>query len=225
MAADQIPPTSRTAYGILHNPKKAHLHQEVRRVKRLPRNASKTFWFNALYQKEDSSMCQISEEDSESKKHGCYLAQLTRDLKNGVKELDVETKDKKPVEVGSDHKFGEVLHHCFGAEYRKVYCHYNFTIEMKKNDEACWTSRLFFAEAKLVNGVKTYFCSPLEVTDDGPCYSCKSQLMTDLKHPVGGDYEKVHEPTFIYLHDEDDPDNFELESCFKPSTIAARELQ
>uniref|UniRef100_A0A0D9XNS8 DUF3615 domain-containing protein n=1 Tax=Leersia perrieri TaxID=77586 RepID=A0A0D9XNS8_9ORYZ len=117
---------------------------------------------------------------------------------------------KKDVFEGFDHKFGEVSHHCFGAENRKVYCHYNFTIEMKKNDEDCWTSRPFFAEVKLVNGLKSYFCSPLEVADDGPCYSCKNQCMTELKHPAAGDYEKVHEPIFCYLNDNDDPDNYDL---------------
>lgn len=56
-------------------------------------------------------------------------------------------------------------------EYRKVYCHYNFTVEMKNKDEECWTSRLYFAETKLMHGVKYYFCTPLEATDDGMC-SC-----------------------------------------------------
>uniref|UniRef100_A0A0A9HZ15 DUF3615 domain-containing protein n=1 Tax=Arundo donax TaxID=35708 RepID=A0A0A9HZ15_ARUDO len=92
-----------------------------------------------------------------------------------------------------DYRFDEVLHHCFSIEeYRKVYCHYNFTIKMKKNDEDCWTSKLYFAEAKLLNGVKYYFCSPLELTDSGQCYSCTNKRVNELKHPSGGGYEKGH---------------------------------
>ncbi|GJM97029.1 hypothetical protein PR202_ga13924 [Eleusine coracana subsp. coracana] len=67
-----------------------------------------------------------------------------------------------------DYKFGELLCHCFTVEeYRKVYCHYNFTIEMKKKNEEVWTSCLYFAETKLKQGVKYYFCSPIKVADDG----------------------------------------------------------
>ncbi|TVU45001.1 hypothetical protein EJB05_04468 [Eragrostis curvula] len=63
----------------------------------------------------------------------------------------------------SDYQFGKVLHHCFTAEgYGKVYTHFNFTVDIKKKDENDWTSRLYFAEAKLVRGVKFYFCAPLE---------------------------------------------------------------
>ncbi|TVU05835.1 hypothetical protein EJB05_49019, partial [Eragrostis curvula] len=71
----------------------------------------------------------------------------------------------------SDYQFGKVLHHCFTAEgYGMVYTHYNFTMEIKKNDENDWTSRRYFAEAKMEHGVKFYFCAPLEGANDGMCY-------------------------------------------------------
>lgn len=83
---------------------------------------------------------------------------------------------------GLDYKFGELLHHCFTfEEHGKVYSHYNFTIEMKKKDEQCWTSNRYFAEAKLMRGVKYYFCSPLEATDDGECcclFICKNWTLS-----------------------------------------------
>ncbi|CAL4945052.1 unnamed protein product [Urochloa decumbens] len=101
---------------------------------------------------------------------------------------------EKDLFEGFDYKFGELLHHCFSfEEHRKVYSHYNFTIEMKKKDEKCWTPNHYFAEAKLILGVKYYFCSPLKVTDDGQCYSCMNQGVNELKHPSGGGYEKGHE--------------------------------
>lgn len=82
---------------------------------------------------------------------------------------------------GLDYKFGELLHHCFSfEEYGKVYTHYNFTIEMKKKDEQCWISSRYFAEVKLMFGVKYYFCSPLEAIDDGKCcclFICKSNFV------------------------------------------------
>jgi hypothetical protein len=51
----------------------------------------------------------------------------------------------------------------------KIYCHYNFTTTVKKNDEDSWTSKLYFAEAKVIHGVKYYFCSLLLPIDDGIC--------------------------------------------------------
>ncbi|KAL6638117.1 hypothetical protein ACP70R_025689 [Stipagrostis hirtigluma subsp. patula] len=100
-------------------------------------------------------------------------------------------------------------------EHAKVYTHYNFTVEMKKNDEDCWTSNLYFAEAMLMDGFKYYFCSPLELTDDGPqqhsyefccdtagdCYACKNQGVNELKHPPGEGYQKGHEGSgFCYMN-------------------------
>uniref|UniRef100_A0A0D3G2N1 DUF3615 domain-containing protein n=2 Tax=Oryza TaxID=4527 RepID=A0A0D3G2N1_9ORYZ len=103
-----------------------------------------------------------------------------------------------------DYKFGEILHHCFSVmEYRKVYCHYNFTVEMKNKDEECWTSRLYFAETKLMHGVKYYFCTPLEATDDGCCNACKNQGVNELKHPSEGGYEKGQSSTRCQYFDGD----------------------
>uniref|UniRef100_A0A0E0MJA3 Uncharacterized protein n=1 Tax=Oryza punctata TaxID=4537 RepID=A0A0E0MJA3_ORYPU len=119
MATDQIPPTSRTADDILHNTKKARLHQEVQSP--IPEGRS-------------------------------------------IHELDVETKDKKPVEVVHTSDAGNVDH----------------LSKIPSQQE----------QAKPPEGLPR------------SCYSCKSQLMTDLKHPVGGDCEKVQftsPPLFIWM--------------------------
>ncbi len=61
------------------------------------------------------------------------------------------------------------MHHCSRTVgIRKIYHHYNFTVEMK-NDKDCWIPRVYFAEVKMKYGFKYRFCAPLEATDDGMC--------------------------------------------------------
>lgn len=92
-----------------------------------------------------------------------------------------------------DYKFGEILHHCSRTVgIRKIYHHYNFTVEMK-NDKDCWIPRVYFAEVKMKYGFKYRFCAPLEATDDGQCYSCKNQGIDKLKHPSRGGYSKGYD--------------------------------
>uniref|UniRef100_A0A0E0IVS7 DUF3615 domain-containing protein n=1 Tax=Oryza nivara TaxID=4536 RepID=A0A0E0IVS7_ORYNI len=77
------------------------------------------------------------------------------------------------------------------------YHHYNFTMKSKRpnsdlesstNVESC-ISRHYFAEVKLMDGEKHYFCCPLESFDNGHCHGCRNSGI-DLKHPSNGGYEE-----------------------------------
>ncbi|KAF2914614.1 uncharacterized protein [Oryza sativa Japonica Group] len=77
------------------------------------------------------------------------------------------------------------------------YHHYNFTMKSKcpnsdlessTNVESC-ISRHYFAEVKLMDGEKHYFCCPLESFDNGHCHGCRNSGI-DLKHPSNGGYEE-----------------------------------
>ncbi|KAL6870989.1 hypothetical protein ACP4OV_014837 [Aristida adscensionis] len=95
---------------------------------------------------------------------------------------------------GFEHKFGDLRRQCFSVESsEKVFHHYNFTIEVKHESSDVWSSELYFAEVKQLSGLKSYFCCPLEPSDEGHCYGCKSQDVSDLKHPTSGGYEEGHE--------------------------------
>ncbi|RLM80119.1 hypothetical protein C2845_PM12G19870 [Panicum miliaceum] len=89
------------------------------------------------------------------------------------------------------YEFDELEHQCFSVEnYHNIFHHFNFTIKMKVNDSADWTSMLFFAEVKEIFKRKIYFYSPLELYENGHCYACKKQGMDDLRHPIIGVYDR-----------------------------------
>ncbi|KAL6638118.1 hypothetical protein ACP70R_025690 [Stipagrostis hirtigluma subsp. patula] len=144
----------------------------------------------------------IEQLDRQAKLYFSRMKQTSRKqvLDNGLKNMTREAfmafqsyLEENDLLEGFHYKFGEVSHYCFSVEnYSKVYTHYNFTTESKKRDEDRWTSNRYFAEAKLMDGEKYYFCSPLGPTDDGECYACKNKGV-ELKHPPGGGYQKGHE--------------------------------
>ncbi|CAN6245053.1 unnamed protein product [Urochloa humidicola] len=106
------------------------------------------------------------------------------------------------------YEFGELQHQCFSVEnYHEIFHHFNFTVKMKVNGSAEWTSVLFFAELKEILRQKIYFCSPLEPYENGHCYACKKQGMDDLRHPIIGVYDRGNPDTvfpFMYEGDEDE---------------------
>ncbi|EEE52772.1 hypothetical protein OsJ_35224 [Oryza sativa Japonica Group] len=124
------------------------------------------------------------------------MQELSQKGTGGLSEAFVAFRNyfvEKDVFEEIDYKFGEILHHCSRTVgIRKIYHHYNFTVEMK-NDKDCWIPRVYFAEVKMKYGFKYRFCAPLEATDDGQCYSCKNQGIDKLKHPSRGGYSKGYD--------------------------------
>nr|CBX24465.1 hypothetical_protein [Oryza glaberrima] len=124
------------------------------------------------------------------------MQELSQKGTDGLSEAFVAFRNyfaEKDVFEEIDYKFGEILHHCSRTVgIRKIYHHYNFTVEMK-NDKDCWIPRVYFAEVKMKYGFKYRFCAPLEATDDGQCYSCKNQGIDKLKHPSRGGYSKGYD--------------------------------
>ncbi|CAO2046511.1 unnamed protein product [Urochloa humidicola] len=104
------------------------------------------------------------------------------------------------------YEFGGLEHQCFSVEnYHEIFHHFNFTIKMKVGS-ADWTSALFFAEVKEIFRRKIYFCSPLEMYENGHCYACKKQGMDDMRHPIIGVFDRGSPDTvfpFMYEGDED----------------------
>ncbi|TVU27114.1 hypothetical protein EJB05_29694 [Eragrostis curvula] len=118
-------------------------------------------------------------------------------IENGLKWMSDEcflafTKYAENLNVKSaKYKFGELRHQCLSVEaYDNVFHHFNFTIEAQHEGSNVWTSNLYFAEVKEVSGLKIYFCCPLDPTDKGRCYGCKSQDVYDLQHPNIGGYKE-----------------------------------
>ncbi|RCV07217.1 hypothetical protein SETIT_1G226700v2 [Setaria italica] len=105
------------------------------------------------------------------------------------------------------YEFDELQHQCFSVEnYHKIFHHFNFTVKMKVNGSADWTSALFFAEVKEIFRQKIYFCTPLELYENGHCDACKKQGMDDLRHPIIGVYDRGNPDTefpFMYGCDAD----------------------
>ncbi|CAN6238590.1 unnamed protein product [Urochloa humidicola] len=104
------------------------------------------------------------------------------------------------------YEFGGLEHQCFSVEnYHEIFHHFNFTVKMKVGSSD-WTSVLFFAEVKEILRRKIYFCSPLDLYENGHCYACKKQGMDDLRHPIIGVYDRGNPDTvfpFMYESDED----------------------
>uniref|UniRef100_A0A0E0DWH2 DUF3615 domain-containing protein n=1 Tax=Oryza meridionalis TaxID=40149 RepID=A0A0E0DWH2_9ORYZ len=124
------------------------------------------------------------------------MQELSQKGTDGLSEVFVAFRNyfaENDVFEETDYKFGEILHHYSRTVgIRKIYHHYNFTVEMK-NDEDCWIPRVYFAEVKMKYGLKYRFCAPLEATKDGQCYSCKNQGIDKLKHPSRGGYSKGYD--------------------------------
>uniref|UniRef100_A0A0D9XWX5 DUF3615 domain-containing protein n=1 Tax=Leersia perrieri TaxID=77586 RepID=A0A0D9XWX5_9ORYZ len=126
----------------------------------------------------------------------------------GLSEAFVAFKNyiaEKDIAEGIDYKFGEILHHSsHTVGIRKIYHHYNFTVEIK--NKGCWIPRVYFAEVKMKYGHKYRFCSHLEVTDDGLCYSCQNEGINKLKHPSKGGYSKGYDGAVCNYLGEDSSD-------------------
>ncbi|CAN6325704.1 unnamed protein product [Urochloa humidicola] len=111
-------------------------------------------------------------------------------MENGIKWMSEEcflafTKSTENIHSeGNGHKFSELCCQCFDVEAHDKNFHFNFTVQTKHESSDFCTSEFYFAEVKQVSGIKSYFCSLLEPSDDGHCYGCKNQDMHDLKHPT-----------------------------------------
>ncbi|KAJ1264553.1 hypothetical protein BS78_08G009800 [Paspalum vaginatum] len=133
-------------------------------------------------------------------------------IKNGMKWMSEEcflafTKYADKTE-DINYKFGELLYQCLSVEAcDKILHHYNFTIEATHVSSGVSTSDLYFAEVKQLSGVKSYFCCLLEENDKGHCYGCKSQGMSDLKHPSTSCYEEGAVDICWPFIDDTDSDN------------------
>uniref|UniRef100_A0A0E0MJM4 DUF3615 domain-containing protein n=1 Tax=Oryza punctata TaxID=4537 RepID=A0A0E0MJM4_ORYPU len=140
---------------------------------------------------------------------------------NSMKELSQKGADGLSEAFGIDYKFGEILcHSSRTVGIRKIYHHYNFTVEMKKNGEECWIPRIYFAEIKMKYGLKYRFCTHLETTDHGQCYSCKNQGIDNLKHPSRGGYSKGYDGIVCNYLGEDSSD--EEDELMQPPKLEAR---
>ncbi|CAL4886801.1 unnamed protein product [Urochloa decumbens] len=107
------------------------------------------------------------------------------------------------------YEFGELQHQCFSVKnYHEIFHHFNFTVKMKVNVLADWTSELFFAEVKEILRRKIYFCSPLEPHENGQCYACKKQGMDDLRHPIIGVYDRGNPDAVFPFMEEGDVDDY-----------------
>ncbi|CAL5073461.1 unnamed protein product [Urochloa decumbens] len=94
-----------------------------------------------------------------------------------------ETKDAK-------YKFQKLDYQCLIYDsFPKAYHHYNFTMKVKMPSEKCWNKRTYFAEVKSTENGKHYFCCPVQLTDNGPCFGCHN-VGINLKHPESGGYEE-----------------------------------
>ncbi|XP_052134164.1 uncharacterized protein LOC127752793 [Oryza glaberrima] len=89
-----------------------------------------------------------------------------------------------------EYELEDISHQCLiFDDCAKSYHHYNFIMKSKGPDSYLEGSCRFFAEVKVVDGERHYFCCPIQPDDDGHCHGCQNSGI-DLKHPSDGGYEE-----------------------------------
>ncbi|KQJ88247.1 uncharacterized protein LOC100844924 [Brachypodium distachyon] len=146
-----------------------------------------------IYLKETQPRCEVSDEDiiQNAKKW------MTEEAMVAFRNYAERCPNLKDLE----YQFETLRHQCFNVEcYYKIFHHYNFSVKVKDPSSVDWTVTMYFAEVKEIFGRKYYFCRPLESTENGHCYACLNQGVTDLRHPATGGFDTGFSDTvFPYM--------------------------
>ncbi|RLN34187.1 hypothetical protein C2845_PM03G02400 [Panicum miliaceum] len=102
------------------------------------------------------------------------LEEEEEEIKSGMKWMQAEVTKAFKIYLSSTetrdakYKFKKLDYQCLIYDsFPKSYHHYNFSMKVKMPSEKGWKKRTYFAEVKSTENGKSYFCCPLQPTDDG----------------------------------------------------------